>query len=227
MVKLALFDFCETLVDFQTADAFIDYVREKKSNVYMVLLNIISDLLIKLKIVAILNKLFPERSLGKRIKLFQIRHLSYDSLDNLAALFYRDMIKPNLIIPLMSELNRLSNQGYEVCLVSAGYSIYLKYFAQEHHIQHIIATEIAFNKINNRCLGTISGKDCINMVKVSRLKTHFAGKDVNYNESISYSDSEKDLPLLQLTGMGVIVSRVDSQLWGKPFGLKEILWSIK
>ena len=33
--KVAFFDFCETLVDFQTADAFCDYVRERTKKTKM------------------------------------------------------------------------------------------------------------------------------------------------------------------------------------------------
>jgi phosphoserine phosphatase len=53
----------------------------------------------------------------------------------------------------------------------------------------------------------------------------FADSDVNYNESIAYSDSTSDLPLLLLAGKGVVVSRGKSQPWIKQYGFKEIIWN--
>ena len=227
MKKLAFFDFCDTLVSFQTADAFIDYIRKTEGNSYMRLLNLVQIILRKAKVIAFFNKFFHDSAISKKVKLLQIRGFTYEKLNNLAAFYYQEKIKPNLIKPVMEEMQRLAKENFEICIASAGYSIYLKYFAEEHHVKHIISTEISFDKIKNRCLGTISGKDCIKVEKINRLKTYFAGQKINYNESIAYSDSKTDLPLLILTGKGVVVSRAVPQSWTHQYKFKEIIWSLK
>jgi HAD superfamily hydrolase (TIGR01490 family) len=225
MVKLALFDFCETLVGFQTADAFVDYVRNKKGSIYLNFLDEILTILIRLRVFSVLNKFFPGESRIKKFKLLQIRNISYDNLDHLADMFYNDMIKPNLILPVMEEMTRLAKEGHEICLVSAGYSIYLKYFIREYELQHLISTEIAFDRFGTRCLGTIAGKDCIREEKVNRIKAYFTGKEINLSESISFSDSISDLPMLLYTGDAVVVSKELPQLWIRQYKIREIIWN--
>jgi HAD superfamily hydrolase (TIGR01490 family) len=225
MQKLAFFDFCDTLVNFQTADAFVDFVRQNKGGICMKFLNIIEVILTRLRIIPLLNKVFPEKSLSKRIKLAQIRNMQYEILDLQAALFYAEIIKPNLILLVMAEMEKLAKQDYEICLVSAGYSIYIKYFAAEYHIQHFLTTEIAFDKSGKLCLGTFSGKDCIGNEKVKRIKSYFEGKNINFKESYAFSDSKTDLAMLLLAGNAVVVSRGESQFWSIQNNFEEIIWN--
>jgi len=225
--KIAFFDFCETLVSFQTADAFVDYVRKEEGNLYMRFMKQVLLVLSKAGIVAVFNKFFPRTSFSKKVKLLQLRGFGIEKLNNLAYTYYRRMIIPELIEPVIAEMKRLSQQGYDIYLVSAGYSVYLKYFAEEYKIDHLISTEISFNQQNNKCLGTISGRDCIHLEKVNRLKLYLQGQSVNYQESISYSDSISDLPLLLLTGIGVVISKDTSQTWIHKYNFKEIIWNKK
>jgi HAD superfamily hydrolase (TIGR01490 family) len=225
MAGFAFFDFCETLVSFQTADAFVDYVRRKKGSVYMRFLDLLLILMCKLRIITVLNKVFPGWSCFKRIKLLQLRNLSFEILDREAELYYNDLIKPNIIQPVVEEMINLAGAGCEICLVSAGYSIYLKYFAREYNIQHIISTEISFNRQDKRCHGTISGTDCRGSGKVKRIKDYFKNMGINISDTISFSDSLSDLPMLLLTNKAVVVSKLRSQPWALQHGFREIIWN--
>jgi HAD superfamily hydrolase (TIGR01490 family) len=223
--KLAFFDFCETLVTFQTADAYIDFVRKNRGGFSMNFLNGVLILLSWLRIISVVNKFYPGNSLNKKLKLAQIKNLPYDVLEDQASHFYKEMIRPNLILPVIAEMEKLVRQDFKICLVSAGYSIYLKYFAKEFQIQHIISTDIAFDKTGKRCLGIISGKDCIGNEKVSRIRSYFEGETINLSESFAFSDSISDLPMLLLTGKGVVVSREKTQNWSKQNNFREIIWN--
>ena len=225
MKRIAFFDFCETLVNFQTADAFVDFIRKKEGRFQMKILNLFLIALGKLRVIAIFNKFFPDSGFPKRLKLLQLRGFTYEKLNREAELFYREKIKPNFISEVIKEMGKYTQQEYDLCIVSAGYSIYLKYFADDFRIKHLIATEIAFDKEGKRCLGTISGKDCIYLEKVKRIRAYFNGQEVDYTNSISYSDSISDLPLLQLTGKGVVISRAGSQVWSQQHNFKEIIWN--
>lgn len=222
MKKIAFFDFCDTLASFQTADAYVDFVRNTEDKTFMRVLNSFMIILYKLRIIAVFNKFYPGAAIGKKIKLLQLRGLSYDKLNYLAELYYNEKIRPSLVKPLIGEMQRLVQLDYEVCLVSAGYNIYLKYFASEYRIKHIISSEISFN--NNRCRGSLEGKDCIYSEKVRRIKSYFKDDNINYDNCISFSDSKSDLPLLLFTGKGVVVSRFNSQLWSQKYKFKEIIW---
>ena len=224
MRKIAFFDFCRTLVKFHTADAFVDFVRETEGSFCMKLQDILLNVLFRTRIILILNKLIPGSGFSKRMKLLQLKGFKSDRLEKLAENFYTKEIKPNLISTIVDEMQRLSRNGYEICIVSAGYSIYLDYFARDFNIEHVIATDIAFNTKNNLCTGKISGKDCYNIEKVKMTKEYFRGQDVNYCESISYSDCISDLPLLLLSGQGVVVSEGTPQQWSNIYEFKEIIW---
>jgi HAD superfamily hydrolase (TIGR01490 family) len=224
MIKLAFFDFCETLVNFQTADAFVDYVRISEGRFFMRMLEKARTVLVKTRIIPVFNKFFPRTAISKRMKLYQLRGISYERLDSLARSFYFDHIETNLIAPVVKELNDLKFRGFEICLVSAGYSIYLKYFAVEHHVNHVLVSEIGFNKKTNRCNGVLSGKDCIGEEKVKRIEKYFNGQSINFSESFAYSDSISDLPLLLIVGKGILISRNNSQTWNSKFNFREIIW---
>jgi phosphoserine phosphatase len=138
MRKIAFFDFCDTLVNFQTADAFVDFVRKTEANFSMRFLNDLLYFLRKVKITVIFHKLFPDLAIEKRIKLLQLRGLTYAELNKLASLYYQELIRPNIIPPTVAEIQRLYQLGYEICLVSAGYSIiYSTLFQQKLHINKL------------------------------------------------------------------------------------------
>lgn len=222
--KIAFFDFCNTLVSFQTADPFIDYVRKLNGNYYMRFLEFILQILIKSRIIAIFNKFMPDFLIEKKLKLIQLRGMTHEKLDFLARSYYKDMIKPNMIESIITELKILENQGYEICIVSAGYSIYLKYFIQDFQIRHIISTEIEFNEETKKCSGFIKGRDCTGHQKKISIYSYFPLNEINFKDCISFSDSIGDLPMLLLTGKAVVVSRSFPQSWAHRYKFKEIIW---
>ena len=52
--KLALFDFCETIIQFQTADGFIDFIRDKTNSRLMKRLELVRIFLAKIKFFGVL-----------------------------------------------------------------------------------------------------------------------------------------------------------------------------
>lgn len=225
--KLAIFDFCETLVNFQTADAFVDFVRNHEGKTSMKLLEIISTSIIKTRVDLVINKVFPKKSFLKKFKLFQLRGIEYKKLNGLAELFYLERIKPNLIPRMMIELMTLKELGFEICIASGGYSIYLEHFARDFDIKFLIANDISFKNPEKgyTCTGKLIGNDCYNTEKAIRVKNFFRDQNVDFKASVSYSDSKSDLPILLLTGKGVVVSRNHTQNWKCENNLKEIIWS--
>jgi len=222
MKKIAFFDFCGTLVNFQTANIFVDYVRKRKGNSWMRLMNLIFNVCNKLKIFAVVNKMFPGYQFSKRMKLLQLRGFKYEDLDVLARLYYNEKIRPNLINPVIDKIKELVGKDHEICIASAGYSIYIRHFAADQGIRHVISTEIGFT--NNKCLGRIQDTDCYSEGKINRIKLYFSGTGIDLKNCISYSDSISDLPLLLGTRSGVVVSHGKTQSWPVRYNLDELIW---
>lgn len=221
--KVALFDFCETLVTFQTADAYVDFVREKLNDKRMCRIERIQILLNKLKVIKIVEKVTGYKySINKRIKLSQLKGHRFSQLQVLAKDYYLERIKPNLIPEIMDRLEELKKDGYSVMLVSGGYDIYLHCFVEEYALSGLISTRIAFR--NNICTGRFDGLDCLRDGKTELLNLYF---ELKPHYSVAFSDSVTDLPFLKWVNEGYVVSRNTTQKWAIDNHLKEIIWTEK
>lgn len=220
--RFVYFDFCETLVSFQTADAFVDFVRVRSASWRMNFLENCYLLLRKFQLFRIAYKLFPTGSIEKRFKLFQLKGININVLDKLAGEYYEQVIKKKFVHILLDKLKEHIRLGDRVELVSGGYSIYLKYFCSEFGIQKLHSSIIDFDKAGN-CTGRISGLDCLYKNKVVILK-NCKDLDSVENKSIAYTDSITDLPLLNWVNVGVVVSKGKSQDWARKLGFEQIIW---
>lgn len=218
MNKVALFDFCETIANFQTADAYVRYVQShsKPTNLYV---RYAHAIMARLRIMSIWRRLQPKGSIDKRLMLLQLRGRTYNEMDSLAKEYYENQIKPNMISPVLSELDRLKAEGYACYVVSAGFDIYLKYFCEEFGIDGLLCTKIEFQK--NICTGRFDGQDCMFEYKIDYINSTIKG---DKNKWYAFSDSITDLPMLELVGNPVVVSRGQSQEWAENRKYKQIIW---
>lgn len=219
-VKVALFDFCETLANFQTADEFVRYVREQTKDKTMLRKERIRLFLRKYKVETLATLFLWHLSFNKRLVLWQLKGYSEHQIENYAEEYYNKVVRPNLINETIEELKKLQSDGYEICIVSAGYEIYLKHFCREFNIplRNLIAVKIKF--VAGRCKGCFEGGDRL-WDKTEKLDERY---DRDLVESIAYSDSKTDLPLLKWAKVGVVVCRKDKKSWAKEYNFKEILW---
>lgn len=220
--KLVFFDFCETLIKFQTADKYIDFCRKRLHSKRMNLLQTITIVLTKSYCFRIINRFFPNNTIRKRLILSQLKGIEYVVLDNLAKEYYEQCLKP-AIIPKMRDrlLAHLQSQD-NVWIISGGYDIYIKYFVDEYSLAGYISTNIAFTK-KGICLGCFTGLDCMRQNKVYLIeeKLSFLLKNT---DTVAYSDSVSDLPLLLMAKEGFVVSKKETQNWAMENNLKEIIW---
>lgn len=220
--KIALFDFCETIVDFQTADRFVDFAVHRLRPRLLKLYSYILAFLQKIGIISFLSKRwFPQASINKRLVLFQLRGVSEIFLNKCAKDYYEQELRPHFINKVVGELLSKQNEGYRIILLSGGYDIYLKYFAKDFDIAEndIISTRIKFYE--GHCRGTFDGPDCLGNNKVLLLEKRFERENVY---SIAYSDSKSDLPMLNWADKGVIVRRENTPSWDTKKLFSEIIW---
>ena len=212
-MKIALYDFCDTIVNFQTADEYVcftqDYLKLKAfGNTYM------NTRLIK--------KFLDSRwEIKKKAILYQLRGIEKNKLTDAAYHYYKEKIMPNIYKPIVEGMRKHQENGYDVYIVSAGYRIYLDFFAEDFGIKGVIANEFRYH--NDKFTGKLCRGDCYGEEKALRLDEVFIGKDIEH--SISYSDSISDMPLLKWTDQGVVVSKNAHRAWVKENGLEDFILS--
>ncbi len=220
-MQLVIFDFCETLVNFQTADSFVDFIIKKENYTKFRWVNILNKILTKTRFLAVLNKFSPELNPSKRLKLFQIRGLAEAKVNQYAIDFYNEKIMSNRIMPLYEKMQKhIENKDF-VIIISGGYTPYLKVFSEKHNIQAFFGTEVETR--DSKLTGLFSGKDCLHGQKIDLLEKYIKENQINFTNSISYSDSITDLPLLKWTDEAFVISKNKSQSWVKSYGFKEII----
>ena len=201
--KVALFDFCGTIINFQSADAYVKYTLENL-NIKLNLSNITRKFLIKAHLMRVANKILCiEGDLNKKLILRQLKGFSKNSLELLAEKFYKEIIRPNYNSEIISEIKRCKSQGFKIFIVSGGYDIYIKHTAREFNFDGVICTELEFK--NNIFTGKYKNFDCMGVNKIKYLKKFFELDNLKNFDSTAYSDSPSDMPLFNYCARGVAV----------------------
>lgn len=220
--KLVFFDFCETLIKFQTADKYVDFCRSRLHTRRMNILHIITTVLTKSYCFRIINRFLPNNTIRKRVVLSQLKGIEYTILDNLAKEYYEQCLKPAIIPEMLNRLLAHLQSQDNVWIISGGYDIYIKYFVEEYSLAGYISTNIAFTK-EGVCLGRFVGLDCMRKNKVYLVEKEL-GSFLDNTDTVTYSDSDSDLPLLLMAKEGFVVSKNETQKWAMENSLKEIVW---
>lgn len=214
-MKLALFDFCETLVNFQTADFFIEYCLKKFGR------NDFYEGMLQVKIInAFLNKHWRFR---KSIHLYLLKGIKEEDIKIAAMEYYIKYIKTNSFKSMAKLINGYKRDDYKVYIVSGGYSPYIEYYANDHNIDGIISNDFKYKRRSgeNIFTGKLCCKDCMGKEKVVRLNSIFKYNKIE--DSISYSDSLSDLPLFMWTKRAVLVSKYKERKSAKENNLEQII----
>lgn len=219
MNKVALFDFCETIANFQTADAYVRYVQSH-STPTNIAVRLIYNILNQSRILGVVRRLNPKGSIDKRFILKQMKGRTYEEMDCLAKDYYVNKIKPSMIEPVVAELKRLQSDGYSIFVISAGYDIYLKYFIEDFKIDGLLSTKVEFK--DGICTGKFDGQDCMFDHKIDYINSTIKG---DHSQWLAFSDSVTDLPMLELVGNPVAISRNKSQRWAEKRNMKQIIWN--
>ena len=207
MDKIALFDFCGTLVKFQTFDPFCEYVIEKLrpqkkwlvQNKYILFL------------AKIVTKIRPDIHLYKRLLIRQLKGLTVEELDTSGREYYQRKIKSNLVSAAVDRLLLLKECGFRNIIVSAGCVTYIRYFADEYGIKDVIAENLQFS--NGRCTGKLDDKECCGNRKVVLWHSYQLQNNIEGEIEYGFSDSKSDQPMLSLCRKQVVISCNGHQKW--------------
>ena len=219
MNKVALFDFCETIANFQTADSYVRYVMRKRK--VKKGLNYWTQLLMeRSKLSAILFRLGINTN--KFMLLANLKGLPERMLREDAKDYYEDVVKPNLIAESILELRQKQKDGYQCIIVSGGYDVYLHYFAEDYGINQLLCSRLRFE--DGVFTGGLLGKDCMGHEKVRMMSKEFGTANLKDIDSISYSDSQSDMAFLNYTRRAVVVARNKTPQWAIQHKFETLLW---
>ena len=217
--KLVIFDFCGTLISFQTADRYVQFCVERlKENRAVQRRYKWIKLLDRMRVFKICYHIHPGNNWRKRMILWQLKGVPYETCDQFAKAYFEEELLPNVVQPLVELLKNHIDANDKVCILSGGYDIYIKYFAQYFCVKEILSSKIAFR--DGKCLGKMDGKDCMRENKLDYIRPYTEGTN-----TICYTDSKSDLPLLELVDEPVVVSHGSSQKWAENRNYKQIIWN--
>jgi len=198
---LAIFDFCDTLFDGQSISYFLNFLESKlpiHKKVYS-------------KIRKRLNRISSSES--KRYKEYLLKNfigMSKSEFDANAKEFYEDIVKNRLHKLVIEKLHEHKNQGDTIVIVSGGFENYLKYFIEEHTIEHLFCTKLEF--IDKKFTSKIGGKECLGVEKVNQLKK-LDLTQYDLENSYVYSDHHSDKPLFDLVRNKIVIKSKQNLDW--------------
>lgn len=214
---IVFLDFCGTCVPFQSAPRYIDYTIARYPRRIAKFWRRLYKKLEKYNLLHCIARLTCGHILPKEMETKALKGYSLDILEESAQSFYRDVIKPNLIPKMIEIVKKHQADGMRVVLVSGGFGIYLKYFAEDFNIaeEDIISSNVQIK--SSKATGQLEGLDCMEDNKVKLIEQRFNKSEIY---SIAYSDSYSDIPLLQWVDKGVVV--IQKPIWPKTFNFNMV-----
>jgi phosphoserine phosphatase len=219
-MKIVLFDFCETMIKFQTHDKFIGYYFWEKRNIrkyfiYKIFKSFFSKVFCRVFGINLKHKLVH---LLKDEKKRDIERISKNFAQVIVFSENKDVIEELI----------LHSQNFKIVVISAGFADNIRDYLALKGIQDIdvIANELLFSQ--GVCAGSYVQLDCFGAEKKKRLSEAYTNADY----IACYTDSISDKPILDLCDHKIIVEKnknivlySDSQFSeSKKAKIKQKLW---
>lgn len=210
--RLAIFDFDNTLINFQSADRFVDFVYKRNKTLRGRFITILHPVLRKLK-------LLPG-SRNKKWILKKLFGIHIDTLKTQSKNFYNLQIRPNFNRQVLDKLIDHKKKGDFIILISGSYDVYLKHFCNEFKIDYLISTKILIDK--KICQGKIDGNDCMGINKLLMLN-HFLDKNkYDLSNSSFYTDHHSDIYIYPLIKNFILIDYGQDNAWANNLKHKKI-----
>lgn len=169
MTEMIIYDFCQTIVDYESADDFCLFVykelNDKKRKIY----ESVAKLLLVRVLTYLLRLLQHDYILTKHILLKSLKGIHQDEIERLAQKYYRDVVRNHIRREIVDLISDQQKSGKMIVVVSVAYEPYLRCFADEYDIDYLITNEFLYDG-NGVFTGKIKTSDCIGMNKLLRFR---------------------------------------------------------
>ena len=128
----------------------------------------------------------------KSALLFPLDHMNNSQLKT----FYENEVVPSYYPHMIEQMEKEHQQGYIVIVCTASCEVYMKY--HQLPADYLIGTRTLTK--NGQPTSTVIGKNCKGEGKVPRILECLKSQniEIDFENSIGYSDSTSDLPMLAL-----------------------------
>jgi HAD superfamily hydrolase (TIGR01490 family) len=185
--RVAIFDFCETLVPFQTGDGFLRLlVFKHKQSIHKIAAYVITTRLWRKTL-----KLFAPNQSTRDWLVPLTRGISEASVVE-TGYEYAAQLRPFLNEDMKKILNQHLSDGSSIFIASGGYEEYLQFFFDKSTQVKIVGSRLQY--LNGSATGKLDGFVCLGKEKVERLRK-ILDQAIDQVESSVYSDCKSDAPL--------------------------------
>ena len=202
-VRLAIFDFDDTLYNGQSLSDFLAFMENK--------------LPLPKWLYAKIRKRFEgtskhDNKLHKEFLLEGLTSFSETQFIEAGKEFYNKVISKGIFKQVLAEIYRLRDEGVLIVIASGGFDIYVNHFMKEHKIQYGVMSKLWFK--NGIFTGKILGNECLGNEKAIQVKQLFQNAAVDWSQSYVFSDHKSDIPLFNMVGhKTVVIHESESPSW--------------
>lgn len=210
-MKLAIFDMDGTLMPIDVGVVWVDFLAQRSGA------DLSEALVLK-------KKYLDDYHCGCfQVEPFMYFHMgllkrfSRQNLDRLREQFVKEVVNPNVTSSAKSLVAAMKEDGYTPVMATGTQSYISETVAKAFGIEHLLATR-PVEDIRGEFTGEFTGGFCYGVHKIDRLKEFCAKQQIalsELSESVTYTDSITDLPLLQFVESfhgHVVATNPDPQL---------------
>lgn len=141
---------------------------------------------------------------SKEQNLKMLRGITENQLDQLSRTFMIRGIRPILYQDGIRVLKRHHREGMRVILNSASPEFYIREFERSPYVEKAIGTR--FEILDGFFTGKMIGRNNKGDEKINRLMEYLDGDAIDWENSIMYSDSLSDKPLMDMMGKAWLIN---------------------
>lgn len=223
MTKMALVDFCGTVVDFQTLMPYLErMLKEHNRLLYCLCCNPVNKWAYWF-LSRVIWHLFGIEISDKRMLVGLLKGISEEDFIRYGREYYVQRVRPHLIPEAMELLQKLKREGCILTIVSGGSAFYISCFAEEFGIAHSLTAELGFE--NGVCTGKVL-RECLREEKPVAVRQFVRENGLDCEFAAGITDHESDLPMLEMCAQKFVISAGGHQPWVTD-EMKEIIYQIK
>lgn len=197
MDRLAVFDVDFTLTRRETQVELLRFlIRHEPAYLHYLPNSILAALFYKLGL--------HDEKASKEQHLKLLAGMPLSELDRLSREFFDEAIKPLLYVDGLKALRQHHKEGMRIILSSASPEFYIKEFERSPYIEKAMGTRFAIT--DGRFTARMVGANNKGEEKIHRLLDYLGDTPVDWDQSVMYSDSLSDKPLMDRMGQAYLIN---------------------